>query len=65
LYFPSKLGTQPRSALLDDLQEQENVVQQCIGQLESVEATRASLVSLLVEALQDQVISLPLFYFLK
>ncbi|KAG6596197.1 Regulation of nuclear pre-mRNA domain-containing protein 1B, partial [Cucurbita argyrosperma subsp. sororia] len=47
-------GTQPRSALLDDLQEQENVVQQCIGQLESVEATRASLVSLLVEALQDQ-----------
>ncbi|CAK9322826.1 unnamed protein product [Citrullus colocynthis] len=47
-------GTQPRSALLDDLQEQENVIQECIRQLESVEATRASLVSLLVEALQDQ-----------
>ncbi|KAG6580850.1 Regulation of nuclear pre-mRNA domain-containing protein 1B, partial [Cucurbita argyrosperma subsp. sororia] len=47
-------GTQPRSALLDDLQEQENVIQRCIRQLESVEATRASLVSLLVEALLDQ-----------
>ncbi|KAL0555123.1 hypothetical protein IC582_009056 [Cucumis melo] len=47
-------GTQPRSGLLDDLQDQETVIQECIRQLEGVEATRASLVSLLVEALQDQ-----------
>lgn len=40
---------------MDELQEQENLLNQCIGQLESAEATRVSLVSQLKEALQDQV----------
>lgn len=43
---------------MDDLQVQENVLQQCIGKLESAEATRAMLISQLTEALKDQVLVL-------
>lgn len=49
-------GTQQGSTLLDDLKEQEDVLNQSVGQLENVEATRSALVSQLKEALQDQVI---------
>ncbi|XP_044465988.1 regulation of nuclear pre-mRNA domain-containing protein 2-like isoform X2 [Mangifera indica] len=47
-------GNQHGSAVVDQLQEQENVLQQCLGQLESAETSRAALVSQLKEALQDQ-----------
>uniref|UniRef100_A0A5B6Z5R5 Putative regulation of nuclear pre-mRNA domain-containing protein 1B-like n=1 Tax=Davidia involucrata TaxID=16924 RepID=A0A5B6Z5R5_DAVIN len=50
----STQGNQQGSALLDEIQEQENVLQQCVWQLESAEATRAALVSQFKEALQDQ-----------
>ena len=49
------------SELVDQLQEQENVLQQCVRLLESAETTRAALVYLLKAALQDQV----RFLFLK
>ncbi|KAK9290414.1 hypothetical protein L1049_008583 [Liquidambar formosana] len=39
----STLGNQQGSALVDELQEHESVLQQCVGQLESAEATRACL----------------------
>uniref|UniRef100_A0A2C9VAJ3 Uncharacterized protein n=2 Tax=Manihot esculenta TaxID=3983 RepID=A0A2C9VAJ3_MANES len=48
------LGNQQGSTFVDDLQVQENVLQQCIGKLESAEATRAMLISQLTEALKDQ-----------
>ncbi|XP_035544822.1 formin-2-like isoform X5 [Juglans regia] len=48
-------GNQQGSAVVDELQEQEVILKQCVGQLESAEATRASLISQLKEALQDQV----------
>ncbi|TQE04293.1 hypothetical protein C1H46_010078 [Malus baccata] len=47
-------GTQQGSTLLDDLKEQEDALNQSVGQLESLEATRSALVSQLKEALQDQ-----------
>ncbi|KAF5474334.1 hypothetical protein F2P56_006243 [Juglans regia] len=47
-------GNQQGSAVVDELQEQEVILKQCVGQLESAEATRASLISQLKEALQDQ-----------
>ncbi|XP_034694904.1 regulation of nuclear pre-mRNA domain-containing protein 1B-like [Vitis riparia] len=47
-------GNQQRAALVDELKEQENILQQCVVQLESSEATRAALVSQLKEALLDQ-----------
>ena len=40
-----------------EMLEQENVLQKCVRQLEGAEATRVSLVSLLKEAIQDQVCS--------
>lgn len=58
-------GTQQGSTLLDDLKEQEDVLNQSVGQLENVEATRSALVSQLKEALQDQVrffITVPLMF---
>lgn len=51
--------------MLDDLKEQEDVLNQSVGQLENVEATRSALVSQLKEALQDQVrffITVPLMF---
>lgn len=42
------------SSLLEEIQEQENVLQECVNQLETAERTRTSLVSQLKEALQDQ-----------
>ncbi|KAK9951449.1 hypothetical protein M0R45_006890 [Rubus argutus] len=47
-------GTQQRSTLLDELKEQEDVLNQSVGQLEAVAATRSALVLQLKEALQDQ-----------
>ncbi|XP_068341060.1 uncharacterized protein [Pyrus communis] len=47
-------GTQQGSTLLDDLKEQEDALNQSVGQLESSEATRSALVLQLREALQDQ-----------
>ncbi|KAG7962203.1 hypothetical protein I3843_09G053700 [Carya illinoinensis] len=47
-------GNQQGSAVVDELQEQEGILKQYVGQLESAEATRASLISQLKEALQDQ-----------
>lgn len=49
------LGNLQGSALVDQLQEQENVLKQCVEQLENAETTRAALVFHLKEALQDQV----------
>lgn len=48
-------GNQLGYALVDDMQDQENALIQCIHQLESAEATRSALVSQLKEALCDQV----------
>ncbi|KAF7819380.1 regulation of nuclear pre-mRNA domain-containing protein 1A isoform X1 [Senna tora] len=42
------------SALVDELQGQDAVLRDCIEQLTAIESSRASLVSLLREALQDQ-----------
>lgn len=56
-------GNQQGSGFLDELQEHEHLLDQCIGELESAEATRVSLVSQLKEALQDQVYKLPLVLF--
>ncbi|KAL9242507.1 hypothetical protein vseg_016499 [Gypsophila vaccaria] len=49
-------GIQPGSGTTDEIQEQELVLEQCVTQLESAEATRAALISLLKDALQDQVV---------
>uniref|UniRef100_A0A5B6Z3U9 Putative regulation of nuclear pre-mRNA domain-containing protein 1B-like n=1 Tax=Davidia involucrata TaxID=16924 RepID=A0A5B6Z3U9_DAVIN len=58
----STQGNQQGSALLDEIQEQENILQQCVRQLASAEATRAALVSQLKEALQDQESKLEVIY---
>lgn len=50
------LGSVQGSHLVEDIQEQESVLQQCINQLESYEETRTALVSLLKDALQNQVL---------
>lgn len=42
------------SALVDELQQQETILQQCVGEFETAEATRAALASWLREALQEQ-----------
>ncbi|KAH1083024.1 hypothetical protein J1N35_022785 [Gossypium stocksii] len=47
-------GNQNGSALLDELQLQENALRQCVEQLESIETTRAALIFQLKEALQEQ-----------
>ncbi|XP_071737622.1 uncharacterized protein [Rutidosis leptorrhynchoides] len=47
-------GAVPGSSLLDEIQEQETVLQECVNQLENAERARTSLISLLKEALQEQ-----------
>ncbi|XP_022742390.1 regulation of nuclear pre-mRNA domain-containing protein 1B-like isoform X2 [Durio zibethinus] len=47
-------GNQNGSALLDELQQQENALQQGIEQLENIEMTRVALIFQLKEALQEQ-----------
>ncbi|XP_030453232.1 uncharacterized protein LOC115674855 isoform X2 [Syzygium oleosum] len=47
-------GSQQGSALVEHLQDQENIIKQCISQLENSEATRATLISQLREALHEQ-----------
>ncbi|KAI3677978.1 hypothetical protein L6452_37254 [Arctium lappa] len=46
------------SSLLEEIQEQENVLQECVNQLETAERTRTSLISQLKAALQDQELKL-------
>ncbi|KVH94680.1 CID domain-containing protein [Cynara cardunculus var. scolymus] len=48
-------GVLPGPSLLEEIQEQENVLQECVNQLETAERTRTSLISQLKVALQDQV----------
>ncbi|KAE8684722.1 ELMO/CED-12 family protein isoform 1 [Hibiscus syriacus] len=55
-------GNQNGSALLHELEQQENAVQQCIEQLENVETTRAALIFQLKEALQEQESKLELIH---
>uniref|UniRef100_A0A2P2KFM0 CID domain-containing protein n=1 Tax=Rhizophora mucronata TaxID=61149 RepID=A0A2P2KFM0_RHIMU len=50
----SNLGNQHSSVWVDEIQDQEKVLRQCVGQLETAEASRVMLVSQLKEALQDQ-----------
>ncbi|KAK2970847.1 hypothetical protein RJ640_016643, partial [Escallonia rubra] len=50
----STQGILPGASLLDDMDEQENVLHQCVSQLESAEAARGSLISHLKEALLVQ-----------
>ncbi|GMI79009.1 hypothetical protein HRI_001570200 [Hibiscus trionum] len=47
-------GNQNGSALLDELQQQENALQHCVEQLENIETTRAALIFQLKESLQEQ-----------
>lgn len=55
-------GVQQGSSLLDEIQEQENVLQECVNQLETAEKTRSSLISQLKEALQDQELRLDVIH---
>ncbi|XP_052174566.1 UPF0400 protein C337.03-like [Diospyros lotus] len=47
-------GNQVGSSLVDEIQEQENALEQCLMQLKNSESIRAELVSLLREALHEQ-----------
>ncbi|CAL5356767.1 unnamed protein product [Camellia sinensis] len=51
---------QQGSLLVDEIQEQENVLKECVRQLENAEATRSALVSQLKEAVQEQELKLEL-----
>ncbi|KAI7992594.1 Regulation of nuclear pre-mRNA domain-containing protein 1B [Camellia lanceoleosa] len=53
-------GDQQGSILVDEIQEQENVLKECVRQLENAEATRSALVSQLKEAVQEQELKLEL-----
>ncbi|XWS42757.1 hypothetical protein CRYUN_Cryun16bG0041700 [Craigia yunnanensis] len=55
-------GNQNGSSFLDELQQQENALQQCIEQLEKIETTRAALIFQLKEALQEQESKLELIH---
>ncbi|KAJ0521378.1 putative CID domain-containing protein [Helianthus annuus] len=55
-------GVVPGSSLLDEIQEQENVLQDCVNQLETAERSRTSLISQLKEALQDQELKLDVIH---
>lgn len=50
----SSHGTPQGSEMADKIQEQENVLQQCVTQLENSEASRVALISQLMEAVQDE-----------
>ncbi|KAI3750386.1 hypothetical protein L2E82_21021 [Cichorium intybus] len=47
-------GVSVGSSMVDEIQEQENVLEECVNQLETAERTRTSLISQLKLALQDQ-----------
>lgn len=49
-------GNQQESTFIDNLQEQEIVLKQCIEQLEIAKATRATLITQLMEAIKEQVL---------
>ncbi|KAL8225430.1 hypothetical protein R6Q57_017987 [Mikania cordata] len=55
-------GVEPGSSLLDEIQEQENALQDCVNQLETAEKTRNFLISQLKEALQDQELKLDVIH---
>lgn len=50
----SSHGTPQASEMLDKIQEQENILKQCVMQLENVEESRTALISKLREATEDQ-----------
>ncbi|XP_010261190.1 PREDICTED: histone acetyltransferase KAT6A [Nelumbo nucifera] len=50
----TKVGDPKRTTLANELEEEEAVLKKCIEKLQSVEATRAALVSQLKEALHEQ-----------
>lgn len=50
----SSQGILQGSELMDKMQEQENILQQCISHLENAESLRVTLISQLKDALQDQ-----------
>ncbi|KAG6413140.1 hypothetical protein SASPL_125842 [Salvia splendens] len=54
ILYASSQGNLNGSDVVDNLERQENVVKQCIDELEKSEAVRADLISQLREALQDQ-----------
>ncbi|XAR48345.1 hypothetical protein NMG60_11031144 [Bertholletia excelsa] len=56
----SAQGNQQGLALVEEMQEQENVLKQCVKQLENAEVTRVALVSQLKQALQEQELKLEL-----
>nr|GMD39934.1 regulation of nuclear pre-mRNA domain-containing protein 1B-like [Ipomoea batatas] len=53
----SSHGTPQGSEMVDKIQEQENVLQQCVTQLENSEASRVALISQLMEAVQDETLA--------
>lgn len=53
--FLFQSGNQQGSLLIDEIQEQENILEQCVSQLENAEASRGALVSQLKEAIREQV----------
>ncbi|XP_042003449.1 regulation of nuclear pre-mRNA domain-containing protein 2-like isoform X2 [Salvia splendens] len=55
ILYASSQGNLNGSDAVDNLERQENVVKQCVDELEKSEAVRADLISQLREALQDQV----------
>ncbi|KAM3328155.1 regulation of nuclear pre-mRNA domain-containing protein 1B [Capsicum galapagoense] len=50
----SSQGNLQGSELMDKMQEQENILEQCISHLENAESLRVTLISQLKDALQDQ-----------
>ncbi|VFQ61584.1 unnamed protein product [Cuscuta campestris] len=50
----SSQGTPQGSEMLDKIQEQEDILKQCVTQLENVEESRVALISKLREAAEDQ-----------
>ncbi|XP_065012347.1 formin-like protein 7 isoform X2 [Musa acuminata AAA Group] len=57
-----KQGNQQESTFIDNLQEQEIVLKQCIEQLEIAKATRATLITQLMEAIKEQELKLELIH---
>ncbi|KAL8460127.1 hypothetical protein ACS0TY_031875 [Phlomoides rotata] len=52
--YDSSQGNLPGSDVVDTIEKQENMIKQCISELEKSEGVRVALVSQLREALQDQ-----------
>lgn len=61
-YFFHSAKDPNRKTLAKELEEEENILKQCIEKLKSAEASRLALVSQLREALSEQVLVFLLFY---